>query len=184
MFQLGQKTLVHELYQDSNGPDPKLLLPWRGPYVVCLQLSPVVYQVRLTNDTREVSAHLAHIKPYHQWQTSPAPHFEKLAELFLGKPMPLPELDHPDEAQPKIESCFVGRVVDHKSGHGRKSPHKHKYHLRLRGYGPGSDLEYRADKIFQCHELIAACTNNNGLHTAITPPPSPPSFLSRNGSAE
>ena len=82
----------------------------------------MVYRVRLTNDTRDVSVHLAHIKPYHQRETPPAPQFEKLAELFSGEPIPLPELDHPDAAQPKIESYFVYRVKYHKRGPGRPAP--------------------------------------------------------------
>ena len=47
----GQDVLVYRPYQDSDGPNPKLLLPYRGPYVLYSQLSPVVYRVRLTNDT-------------------------------------------------------------------------------------------------------------------------------------
>lgn len=174
VFQPGQEILVYRPYQDSDGPNPKLLLPWRGPYIVCSQLSPVVYRVRLKNDTREVSVHLAHIKPYQRRETPPAPQFEKLAELFLGKPIPLPDLDHPDEAQPKIESYFVDRVVNHKCGPGRKSSHNFKYRLRLRGYGPESDLEYRADEIPQCHEMIAAYRTQKGLQIAMPPPPAPP----------
>ena len=39
----GQKeVLVYRLYQDSDGPDPKLVLPWRGPYAVCSQFLPIV----------------------------------------------------------------------------------------------------------------------------------------------
>ena len=147
VFKPGQKVLVYRPYQDSDGPNPKLLLPWRGSYVVFSQLSLVVYTAHLTNDTREVSVQLAHIKPYHQRETSPAPQFEKLVERFLGEPIYLPELDHPDAAQPKIESYFVDRVVDHKIGPGRPSPHNYKYRLRLRDNGPESDLEYRADDI-------------------------------------
>ncbi|MEP5375796.1 MAG: transposase family protein, partial [Hyphomicrobiales bacterium] len=63
VFKPGQEELVYKPYQDAYGPNPKLLLPWRGPYVVCSQLSPV-----------------------------------------LGKPIPLPALNYPDEAQPRIES--------------------------------------------------------------------------------
>ena len=56
-------------------------------------------------------------------------------------------MDHPDEAQPEIESYFVDRVVSHKCGPDRKSPQNDKYRL-LRGYGPESDFEYRADEIY------------------------------------
>ena len=95
-------------------------------------------------------------------------------DLYLTKTIPLPELDHPDEGQPKIQSYFVDRVADHKRGPGRHSPRNYKYRLRRRGYGPESDLEYRADEIPQRHELIAAYRTNNGLQITITPPPSPP----------
>ena len=67
--------------------------------------------------------------------------------MFLGEPIPLPELDHPDATQPKIESYFVDRAVNHKRGPSRPSPHNYKYRLRLRRYGPKTDLEYRADEI-------------------------------------
>ena len=80
VFKPGQEVLVYRPYQDSDGPNPKLLLPWRRPYVVCSQLSPV-NRVRLTNDARQVSVHLAHMKPYHQRETPPAPQFEKPISL-------------------------------------------------------------------------------------------------------
>ena len=152
VFKPGQEVLVYRPYQDSDGPKPNLLLPWRGPCVVRSQISPVVYRVRLTNDTQQVSLHLAHIKPYHQQETPPAPHFEKLVELFLGEPIPPPELDDPDAAQPKTESYSVDWVIDHKRRPGRPSRHNYKYRLRLRGYGPESDLEYCADEIPKCHK--------------------------------
>ena len=43
---------------------------------------------------------VAHIKRYYARKTPPAPDFDKLVEFFLGRPIPFPELDHPDEAQP------------------------------------------------------------------------------------
>ena len=104
VFKPGNLVLVYRPYQDTDGPNPKLLLPWRGPYVICSQLSPVVYRVRRRNETREVSVHLAHIKRYYARKTPPAPDFDKLSVFFLGRQIPLPDLDHPDEAQPKIES--------------------------------------------------------------------------------
>ena len=168
VFKPGELVLVYRPYQDSDGPNPKLLLPWRGPYVICSQLSPVVYRVRRQNETGEVSVHLAHIKRYYARKTPPAPDFDKLSEFFLGRQIPLPELDHPDEAQPKIESYVVDKVVNRKSGKGPKTPYNYRYRLRLRGYGPESDLEYRADEIPQCQEMIAAYRIRCGLD--IAPP--------------
>ena len=166
VYKPGELVLVYRPYQDSDGPNPKLLLPWRGPYVICSQLSPVVYRVRRQNETREVSVHLAHIKRYYARKTPPAPDFDKLAEFFLGRPISLPELDHPDEAQPKIESYVVDKVVNHRSGKGPKTPYNYRYRLRLRGYGPESDLEYRADEIPKCQEMIAAYRIRCGLDIA------------------
>ena len=122
VFHPEQEVLVCKPYHDSDGPNPKLLLPWRGPCVICSQLSPVVYRVRLINDTHKVSVHVAHIKPYHQRKTPHAPQFEKFTELFVGQPIPLPALDRPHEAQPEIESYFVDRVVDHNVGQAEKVP--------------------------------------------------------------
>ena len=61
-----------------------------------------------------------------------------------------------------MEPYFVDRVVENERGPGGKSPHNYKYRLRHRGYGPESDLEYRADEIPQCHQLIAAYRTNKG----------------------
>ena len=94
LFKPGQKVLVYRTFQDTDGSSPKLLLPWGGPYVICSQLSPVVYRERRTNETREVSAHLARIKRYHPREKAPAPEFDKLSIFFLGKQIPLPALDH------------------------------------------------------------------------------------------
>ena len=68
---------------------PKLQSPWRGPYVVKSQLSPVVYRVRPASRSAEVpdvSVHLAHLKPYHSQSRPPTPDFNLLGEMFLGKP--------------------------------------------------------------------------------------------------
>ena len=68
--------------------------------------------------------------------------------------------------RPKIESYVVDKVVNHKSGKGPKTPYNYRYRLRLRGYGPESDLEYRADEIPQCQEMIAAYRIRCGLDIA------------------
>ena len=123
----------------------------RTTHMICSQLSPVLYPVRRMKETRGISVHFAHLKPYHPRQTPPAPQFEKLADFFLGKQIPLPTLNHPDEAQPIIESYVVGSVVGHKLEPGRKGQHNFEYRMRLMRYGPESDLEYRADEVPQCH---------------------------------
>ena len=53
----------------------------------------VVYRVRIPDDTKQVSVHLAHIKSYKPPQSPPAPDFRKLEDSFLGKTLPTPALD-------------------------------------------------------------------------------------------
>ena len=47
-------------------------------------------------------------------------------------------------------------MVGYKPGPGRDSLLDFKRRMRMREYGPKSDLEYRADEIPQCHALKAA----------------------------
>lgn len=140
-------------------------------------LSSVVYRARLTNDTCQVSVHLAHMKSYHQRETLPAARqFEKLADCFLGEPIPLPELGHPDAAQPKFAAYFADKVIDHRCGPCRKLPHNFQYRLRPRGYRPEPDLVCRVDEIPQYHEQVASYRPDKGLRIAPSPPlaPRPP----------
>ncbi|MEM7282981.1 MAG: DDE-type integrase/transposase/recombinase [Pseudomonadota bacterium] len=176
-FEPGEEVLLYRPYQDADGPNPKLLSPWRGPYTICSRLSPLIYKVKLGNDTKQTSVHLAHLKKYYPREKAPAPNFEKLAEFFLGKRLPLPEVDRPDVAQPKIERYIVDKVVGHKRGPGRKSHLNYKYRLRLKGYGPSADLEYRADEVPQCQHLIDAYRIEHNLNCAS--PQDPPSLNTR-----
>lgn len=44
-FQPGALVLVHRLNNETDGPNPKLISPWRGPYTVRSRVSPVVYRL-------------------------------------------------------------------------------------------------------------------------------------------
>ena len=68
-FTPGQKVLVYKPHHSTDGPNPKLIQPWRGPYIICSKLSPVVYRIRHPDDTKQVSVHLAHIKSYRPRQS-------------------------------------------------------------------------------------------------------------------
>lgn len=80
--------LAYKPYQDSHRPNQKLpKLLYHGKVSVCHLLfifTGGTYIVRRANDTREVSVHLAHVKPYHRPETPPAPQVEKLADSFFG----------------------------------------------------------------------------------------------------
>ena len=41
----GDHVLVHRPYTVGDGPNPELISPWRGPFTVRSQLSPVIYRV-------------------------------------------------------------------------------------------------------------------------------------------
>ncbi|CAM9560792.1 unnamed protein product, partial [Choristocarpus tenellus] len=51
-------------YFSSCTEQKKLLPPWRGPYEVKARITPVVYRVKRLEDQREVTVHLARLKPY------------------------------------------------------------------------------------------------------------------------
>ena len=169
-FTPGQKVLIYKPHHSTDGPNPKLIQPWRGPYIICAKLSPVVYRIRHPDDTKQVSVHLAHIKSYRPRQSAPAPDFHKLEGLFLGKTLPTPALEESETVPPHIGIYQVADVVGHRRGQGRHSPHNYIYRLRLKGFGPEADLEYRAHQVPQCQELIAAYRAQHQLET-ITPPP-------------
>ena len=130
----------------------------------------MVYRIRHPDDTKQVSVHLAHIKSYRPRQSAPAPDFHKLEGLFLGKTLPTPALEESETVPPHIGIYQVADVVGHRRGQGSHSPHNYIYRLRLKGFGPEADLEYRAHQVPQCQELIAAYRAQHQLET-ITPPP-------------
>ena len=127
-------------------------------------------RIRHPDDTKQVSVHLAHIKSYTPRQSAPAPDFHKLEGLFLGKTLPTPALEESETVSPHIGLYQVADVVGHRRGQGTHSPHNYIYRLRLKGFGPEADLEYRAHQVPQCQELIAAYRAQHQLET-ITPPP-------------
>ena len=124
--------LVYKHHHSTDGPNPKLIQPWRGPYIICSKLSPVVYRIRHPDDTKQVSVHLSGIKSYRPRQSAPAPDFHKLEGLFLGKTLPTPALEESETAPPHIGIYQVADVVGHRRGQGRHSSHNYIYRLRLK----------------------------------------------------
>ena len=76
-FISGQKVPVYKPHHSTDGRNPKLIQPWRGPYIICSKLSPVVYRIRHPDDTKQVSVHLTHMKSYRPHHSAPAPNFYK-----------------------------------------------------------------------------------------------------------
>ena len=155
-FTSGQKVLVYKPHQSTDRPNIKLIQPWRGPDITCSESSRVVHRIRLSDDTKQMAVHLTPIKTYRPRQSAPAPDFHKLAKLFQGKTEPTPYLVESETVLPHIGTYQVADVVDHRRRQGRHSFHNYIYRLRLIGFGPEADIEYRAHQVPQCQKLIAA----------------------------
>ena len=131
----------------------------------------MVYRIRHPDDTKQVSVRLAHMESYRPRQSAPAPYFQKLEELFLGKTLHIPALKESETIPPHTGIYRVADVVvGHRRGQGRQSSHNFIYHLRLKGFGPEADLEYPAHQVPQRQELTAAYRTQHQPET-ITPPP-------------
>ena len=64
LCQPGEQVLVHRPDTVADGPNPKLISPWRGPFTVRSQLSPVVFRAARDGELAETSVHLGRIKAY------------------------------------------------------------------------------------------------------------------------
>ena len=164
-----QKMLAYKPHESTDGPNPKPIQSWRGPYIICSELSPVMYRIRLPDDTKQVFVHLINMKSYRSRQSAPAPDFHKLENLLLEKILPSPALEESETVPPHIGIYQVADVVGHRREQGRHSSHNYVYHLRLKGFRPEADLEYRVHQVPQYQECIAACRAQHQLEK-ITPP--------------
>ena len=54
-FKMGDRVLLHRPYHDTDGPNPKLVSPWHGPYTVRAKLSPVIYRVSKPNEPNKIT---------------------------------------------------------------------------------------------------------------------------------
>ena len=156
-FPLNKKVLVYKPHQSTDGPSPKLIRPWRGPYTICSKLSLVVYRVQLPNGTKQVSVQFTHIKSYIPRQSTPAPDFHKVGNILPGKTLPTHTLDESETVLPRRGTYQVADVVGHRCGQGRHSSQSYIYCRRPKGFGPEADLECRAHQVLRCQESISAC---------------------------
>ena len=54
-FKMGDRVLLYRPYHDTDGPNPKLVSPWHGPYTVRAKLSPVIYRVSKPNEPNKIT---------------------------------------------------------------------------------------------------------------------------------
>ena len=111
-YQPGNKIFVHCPYTEADGPNPKLISPWKGPYVVRSRLSPVIYSVSKGDQPEEISVHLGRTKPYFETLDSSVTDWEALDELFLGQKIPMPDLNR-NSSKIKIGNLTVRAVERH-----------------------------------------------------------------------
>ena len=80
-FETGEQILIHRPYNEDDGPNPKLISPWRGPYTERAQLSPVIYRVTKDGNPAEITVHLGRMKKYVVPQSSPVPDLDALDDF-------------------------------------------------------------------------------------------------------
>ena len=61
-FKCGEQVLIHRPYNEADGSSPKHIGPWRGPYIVRAQMSPVIYRVTRDGNPTEITVHLGRMK--------------------------------------------------------------------------------------------------------------------------
>ena len=54
-FKTDEQVLIHRPYNEADGPNPKLISPWRGPYTVRAQMSPIIYRVTKDGNPAEIT---------------------------------------------------------------------------------------------------------------------------------
>ena len=144
-FKMGDGVLLHRPYDDTDGPNPKLVSPWHGPYTVRAKLSPVIYRVSKPNEPTELSVHLGRMK---------LPDFEALDDMFLGTTLPVLHLDgsmHTVSIGPYVIEAIDG----HKRGVGAASVDNFQYHLKRQGQPTQCGVWRHYSSLPQCKEMIA-----------------------------
>ena len=159
---MGDGVLLHRPYDDTDGPNPKLVSPWHGPYTVRAKLSPVIYRVSKPNEPTELSVHLGRMK---------LPDFEALDDMFLGTTLPVPHLDgsmHTVSIGPYVIEAIDG----HKRGVGAASVDNFQYHLKLQGQPTQCGVWRHYSSLPQCKEMLASyrAVVLSGNPSAFDPP--------------
>ncbi|CAM9895006.1 unnamed protein product, partial [Choristocarpus tenellus] len=162
IYEVGAKVWLHKPHTSADAPNPKLLSSWRGSYEVKERISLVVDRVKAQADCREITIHIAQLKP-HKEGYLPEPDIDSLNSLFLGRIIPEPDIEQGSIVQPILGSYFVEGIADHKPGVGRKSPHSYSYRLRFRGFAPASDVWRKAKEIPQCTEMTEGYSSRHNL---------------------
>ena len=88
--------------------------------MICSKISLVVYRILLSDATKQVSVHLAHIKSYRPRQSAPPSNLHKEEKLFQGKTLPTLALEESEMALQHI-GIYQAGVIGHRRGQERHS---------------------------------------------------------------
>ena len=148
-FQPGDRVLVHRPYTEADGPNPKLISPWRGPFVVRSRLSPVIYRVSRGEQPNETSVHLARIKPYFAPSAGTVRESDTIDDLFLGIKIPLPDFEN-ITSQVRIGNLIVDAIGKHKRAPGKPSLTNFQSLFMFRGHPPRQGAWCHGNTVPQC----------------------------------
>ena len=152
-FKPGEQVLVHRPATVTDGPNPKLISPWHGPFTVRSQLSPVIYRVSKDDELAETSVHLARMKKYHALRPNVVPDFTELDEMFLGTKLPIPDLDGSVLAV-RVGPYTIEGIDSFKRAAGKPSKHNFQYFFLVKDRPRGLGIWRRAKDVPQCKEMI------------------------------
>ena len=152
-FEPGEQVLVHRPHTVTDGPNPKLISPWHGPFTVRSKVSPVIYRVSKDGELAETTVHLARMKKYFALRPNPVPDFSELDEMFLGQKIPIPDLDG-TVFTVKINGYPVEGIGDFKRGKGQPSVNNFQYLFLLKDKPPALGIWRHFTKVPQCHDMI------------------------------
>ena len=168
----GEQVLIHRPCNEFDGPNPKLISPWRGPYTVRAQRSPVIYRVTTDSNPTEITVHLGGMKKYIVPLSFPVPALDALDDLFIGTTLPVPDLEG-CLSKVMIGAFTVESIDEHEKRVGAASLTNFQYHLKLQGYRTQMGMWRNVSAIPQCREVIgsyhAAVLSTDT--SALRPPP-------------
>ena len=148
--QPGDQVLVHRLYTVADGPDPKLISPWRGSFTVRSQLPPVIYRVARDGELAETTVHLGRVKAYHNGASSSD--FTALDDLFL-QTLPFPDLDG-SVLTVHIGPHTIQAIEGHKRGPGKASLTNFQYRFLAKDKRSKLGIWRHVNVAPQCHEML------------------------------
>ena len=81
-FKPEEQVLIQCPCTEADGSKPKLISPWRGPYTVRAQTSPVIYRVTKYGNPAEITVDLGRKKKYYVPPSSTAPDLDALDNVI------------------------------------------------------------------------------------------------------